>query len=236
MGSSSQTRDRTWGLLHWDFRVLATGPPGKSSACLIRTLVITLSPQDCPRLSLHLKIPNLIPSAKSLLLCKIPVIFWFIIRNIFALGLPQWKWQPSPVFLPREFHGQRSLLGHSTWGHKSQTWLSMHAMLHIWSPSCVWLRAPRILGISYDKSDEGVLLFLTSRFQPHLRLCYYGDFWTAPEVGGWLPGEPTRWLEGWIFWSYAPELLRGKRGWRLNQLSMPNDSINHSYGVLSFSH
>ena len=63
--------------------------PGKSPACLIRTLVITLSPQDCPELSLHLRIPNLIPSAKSLLLCKIPVMLWFIIRNIFALGLPQ---------------------------------------------------------------------------------------------------------------------------------------------------
>ena len=28
------------------------------------------------------------------------------------------KWQPTPVFLPGEFHGQRSLLGYSSWGHK----------------------------------------------------------------------------------------------------------------------
>ena len=28
------------------------------------------------------------------------------------------KWQPTPVFFPREFHGQRSLVGHSPWGHK----------------------------------------------------------------------------------------------------------------------
>ena len=28
------------------------------------------------------------------------------------------KWQPTPVFLPGEFHGQRSLVGHSPWGHK----------------------------------------------------------------------------------------------------------------------
>ena len=27
-------------------------------------------------------------------------------------------WQPTPVFLPREFHGQRSLMGYSPWGHK----------------------------------------------------------------------------------------------------------------------
>ena len=28
------------------------------------------------------------------------------------------KWQPPPIFLPRKFHGQRSLGGHSPWGHK----------------------------------------------------------------------------------------------------------------------
>ena len=27
-------------------------------------------------------------------------------------------WLPTPVFLPREFHGQRSLLGYSPWGSK----------------------------------------------------------------------------------------------------------------------
>ena len=28
------------------------------------------------------------------------------------------KWQPTPVFLPRASHGQRSLVGYSPWGHK----------------------------------------------------------------------------------------------------------------------
>ena len=28
------------------------------------------------------------------------------------------KWQPTPVFLPGEFHGQRSLAGYSPCGHK----------------------------------------------------------------------------------------------------------------------
>ena len=28
------------------------------------------------------------------------------------------KWQPTPVFLPEESHGQRSLVGYSPWGHK----------------------------------------------------------------------------------------------------------------------
>ena len=26
------------------------------------------------------------------------------------------KWQPTPVFLPGKFHGQRSLVGYSPWG------------------------------------------------------------------------------------------------------------------------
>ena len=42
-----------------------------------------------------------------------------------GLGIP-WrrKWQPTPVFLPGESHGQRSLVGYSPQGCKSQTWLS----------------------------------------------------------------------------------------------------------------
>ena len=28
------------------------------------------------------------------------------------------EWQPTPVFLPGESHGQRSLAGYSPWGHK----------------------------------------------------------------------------------------------------------------------
>ena len=38
------------------------------------------------------------------------------------------EWQPSPVFLPGEFHGQRSLVGHSPWGHKGldpTEWLTL---------------------------------------------------------------------------------------------------------------
>ena len=28
------------------------------------------------------------------------------------------EWQPIPVFLPGEFHGQRGLVGYGPWGHK----------------------------------------------------------------------------------------------------------------------
>ena len=28
------------------------------------------------------------------------------------------EWLPTPVFFPEEFHGKRSLIGYSPWGHK----------------------------------------------------------------------------------------------------------------------
>ena len=40
-------------------------------------------------------------------------------------SIPRWEkipwrraWQPTPVVLPGEFHGQRSLVGYSPWGRK----------------------------------------------------------------------------------------------------------------------
>ena len=41
------------------------------------------------------------------------------VRSIPGSGSPlEEKWQPTPAFLPREFHGQRSLAGYSPWGRK----------------------------------------------------------------------------------------------------------------------
>ena len=42
------------------------------------------------------------------------------------------KWQPTPVFLPGESHGQRRLAGYSPWGHKKSdmTERLSTAMLH----------------------------------------------------------------------------------------------------------
>ena len=42
------------------------------------------------------------------------------------------KWQPTPVFLSGEFHGQRSLEGYSLQGHEESTQLKrlrMHALI-----------------------------------------------------------------------------------------------------------
>jgi len=44
------------------------------------------------------------------------------------------KWQPTPVFLPGEPHGQRNLAGFSPWGHKESdtTEVTDHSTAWIW--------------------------------------------------------------------------------------------------------
>ena len=44
------------------------------------------------------------------------------------------KWQPTPVFLPGESHGQRSLAGYSLWDHKeSDTTERLNTAQHIYA-------------------------------------------------------------------------------------------------------
>ena len=45
------------------------------------------------------------------------------------------KWHPTPVFLPGEFHGQRSLEGHSPWGRKESDAIE-HTHQNIPGPGC----------------------------------------------------------------------------------------------------
>ena len=43
------------------------------------------------------------------------------------------KWQPTPEFLPGEFHGQRTLVGYSPWGHKESGMTELLTLLlYIW--------------------------------------------------------------------------------------------------------
>ena len=56
------------------------------------------------------------------------------------------KWQPAPVFLPGEFHGQRSLVRYSSWGCKESNiteWLNMHMRLRVRTHTHTIVRRPR---------------------------------------------------------------------------------------------
>ena len=53
----------------------------------------------------------------------------------------RWKHQPTLVFLPGEFHGQRSLAGFSPWGHKE---LDMTE----------WLKHTHVIILKFSLHDE----------------------------------------------------------------------------------
>ena len=44
------------------------------------------------------------------------------------------KWQPSPVFLPGESHGQRSLVGYSPWSRTESDMAERLSIAHLYKP------------------------------------------------------------------------------------------------------
>ena len=56
------------------------------------------------------------------------------------------KWQPTPVFLPGNFHGQRSLAGYSPWCRREYTSF-LRRKENVPSGFCVLLRPGMTLGI-----------------------------------------------------------------------------------------
>jgi len=59
------------------------------------------------------------------------VFFDINLSNIF-FDLWRRAWQPTPVFLPGEFHGQRSLAGYSPWGRKELDMTEQLSTAHHW--------------------------------------------------------------------------------------------------------
>ena len=60
------------------------------------------------------------------------------VRSLIRKILWSRKWQPTPVFLPGEFHGQRSLADHSPWDRKESDTTDRHRHL------CVYVN-PKLL-------------------------------------------------------------------------------------------
>ena len=55
------------------------------------------------------------------------------VQSLGGMILWKGKWQPTAVFLPGKFHGQRSLTGYSPWGHRESdmTELTRMHVLHL---------------------------------------------------------------------------------------------------------
>ena len=73
---------------------------------------------------------------------------WF---NPWVRKIP-WRreWQPIPVFLPGEFHGQKSLAGYSPWGCKESDAtdrLTLSLSLHVEFKGAIMLSHNRLLSV-----------------------------------------------------------------------------------------
>ena len=56
------------------------------------------------------------------LLCRRPRFSLWVRKTLWRR-----EWQPTPLFLPGEFHGQRSLAGYSSWGRRELDTTGWHS-------------------------------------------------------------------------------------------------------------
>ena len=76
------------------------------------------------------------------------------LRFHFSLScIGEGNWQPTPIFLPRKFHGQRSLVGYRPWGHKE---LDTTELLHFLSFFCFHISY--IFPVPWDSFQHGHIL------------------------------------------------------------------------------
>ena len=97
------------------------------------------------------------------------------------------KWQPTPVLLPGESHGQRSLVGYSPWGSKeSDTTEQLH--FHFLSLS------HKGFGI-VNKAEIDVFLELS---------CFFDD---PDDVGNLIPGSSAFCKTSLNVWKFTIHVL-----------------------------
>ena len=114
------------------------------------------------------------------------------------------KWQPIPVFLPGESHGQRSLVGYSSWGCKD--WSNLVCTMYLYI-------SDKITHFSTEKLNDHVFTVLLS--------C---GSWSPPEVYQLSscknPLKPE-WKDTWH--SLGKDLCRSHLGVRANPFYLNGD-------------
>ena len=100
------------------------------------------------------------------------------------------KWQPTPVFLPGESHGQRSLAGYSPWGHKeSDTAEQVSVRTHTHTTSLQSPLAP--LPASKALGSLPISLFKTESLLVHSLTQPQGPRYTGREQSLKIRGKVT---------------------------------------------
>ena len=92
--------------------------------------------------------------------CRRPGFYPWIGRIIWRK-----EWLLTPVFLPGEFHGQRSLVGYSPWGHKELDMTEQATFSHfnlttlrsLWNGlQCIQMKKYPVKKIAFKKEDHSL--------------------------------------------------------------------------------
>ena len=102
-----------WYLEPWNYKMLLRRKPMTKLDSILKTRDTTLLTKV--RIVKAMKLP-IAQMAKNLPVRQETMV-WSLGWEVFQRR----EWQSTPVFLPGEFYGQRSLEGYSSWGHKDQT-------------------------------------------------------------------------------------------------------------------
>ena len=116
------------------------------------------------------------------------------------------KWQPTPVFLPGNFHGQSSLVGYSPWGRKEWD-MTEHTCTHTHSPITILCSDWTVsrTGLTRQKcpwSGQGALLHSWLYPSWSLRAIQTGAHVTPPFVIApteFKTNDYKRWASIWHF-------------------------------------
>ena len=105
------------------------------------------------------------------------------------VGKIPWRreWQPTPVFLPGVFHGQRSLVGYSPWGRKESDTteqLTLSLVVKLWNLNSFYI----IIEDFWAKVASGMRTDWCQR---------QGDSCQQPQVHTGQSGGAATWRQAW---------------------------------------
>ena len=111
------------------------------TSCFIGLPVLTWARTNCSHFTRILLVAQLVKNLPAMQETQVQSLGW---------GDP-WrrKWQPTPVFLPGESQGQRSLVGYSPWDRRESDTTAAKP-----PPGKYWLNAPSIAGTVLGPKDS----------------------------------------------------------------------------------
>ena len=120
------------------------------------------------------------------------------------------KWQPTPIFLPGKFHGQRRLASYSTWGSKESDMTKWLTHTHIHTQCSISHKKERKMLFAVTWMDLEIIV-LSEVNQRKTNTIWYHFIWNIKsntnepiykrgtdfrqKTKSWLP--KWRWMEGW---------------------------------------